>query len=120
MGPVVLDTNVVIYHLSGQLRDKLDGTDLCVSIISEIELLGFHGLTAEAETPIVEFLSLCRSLDVSPEVKDEAIRLRRLYRLRVPDSIIAASAIAAGAELLTQDKSFAGIPELLTSAPAMK
>ena len=42
MGTVIVDTNVVIYHLNGQLVDPLEG-DLCVSVITEIELLGYHG-----------------------------------------------------------------------------
>ena len=44
MGTLVLDTNVVIAHLEGKLAAQFGQDDLCVSIITEIELLGFLGL----------------------------------------------------------------------------
>jgi len=47
-------------------------------------------------------------------VIDEAIRLRRWYRLKSPDAIIAATALLQGAEVVTRNvgdfKKVAGLP----------
>ena len=45
-------------------------------------------------------------------VRDETIRLRRKNRLKLPDAIIAASALTHDAILVTNDQAFAS--ELLT------
>ena len=43
-------------------------------------------------------------------ITDAAVRLRREHGLKVPDAIIAATALTAGAELLTNDEKFARLP----------
>ena len=54
---IVLDTNIILYLLNGnvQLSDILIGMDLNISIISEIELLGYGGLSSEEKSKIKLF-----------------------------------------------------------------
>ena len=53
-------------------------------------------------------------LDITPEIAAEAARLRAQYGLRTPDAIHAATALAAGADLLvTNDRDFLKVgPEI--------
>lgn len=104
-GPEYLaDTNAVIYLLSGNdcMRPYL-GKRLAVSVISMMELLSFAGITPEEEKTIRNFLSNCDLLRIGDDVRENAITLRKQYRLNLPDAIIAATAVVNDLPLLTAD-----------------
>ena len=109
----LLDTNAVIYLVSGRLVFPLPEGQYSVSIITEIELLSFSGLSAEEEQKIRELLLLLDRVYLTDAVRDETIKLRRKNRLKLPDAIIAASALTHGAILLTNDQAFASIDGLI-------
>ena len=109
----LLDTNAVIYLVSGRLVFPLPEGQYSVSIITEIELLSFSGLSAEEEQKIRELLLLLDRVHLTDAVRDETIKLRRKNRLKLPDAIIAASALTHGAILLTNDQAFASIDGLI-------
>lgn len=107
----LLDTNVVIGLLKGAeaavalARDAglaLERTG--VSQITRMELLGFPALTEQEEQLTRAFLSRCQILGLSDEVEAYAIRLRRAGLLKLPDAIVAATALANNARLLTLDQ----------------
>jgi predicted nucleic acid-binding protein len=77
----VLDTNIIIYLLKGLLANPLPQDDYFVSVISEIELLSFGSMSDDDVTLVREFLSTIEVVDVSPGVRDAAIRLRREHKL---------------------------------------
>jgi len=54
---IFLDTNIVLYLLNGDmtLANFLNGKNLCVSMITEIELLSFKGLNIKEEKVISNF-----------------------------------------------------------------
>lgn len=116
----VLDTNIVIYFLEGRLQEPLEPPGLCVSVMSEIELLSHEKLDTRAEAGIRAFLNSVSVIGLTPQVKEAAIALRRRHRLRVPDAIIAATAIALGAELLSNDARLAAVPGLRCRAMSIK
>ena len=109
----LLDTNAVIYLVSGRLVFPLPDGQYSVSIITEIELLSFSGLSAEEEQKIRELLLLLDRVHLTDAVRDETIRLRRKNRLKLPDAIIAASALTHHAILLTNDQAFSAIDGLI-------
>ena len=109
----LLDTNTVIYLLSGRLVFPLPDGRYSVSIITEIELLSFSGISAEEEQKIRDLLLLLDRVHLTDAVRDEAIRLRRKNRLKLPDAIIAASALISNAVLLTNDQAFSSIDGLV-------
>ena len=109
----LLDTNAVIYLVSGRLVFPLPEGQYSVSIITEIELLSFSGLSAEEEQKIRELLLLLDRVHLTDAVRDETIKLRRKNRLKLPDAIIAASALTHDAILLTNDQAFASIDGLI-------
>jgi len=111
---IVVDTNILIYLLNGNKRiyDLLDGNSIWVSCITEMELLGFPELTQKDYLQIKSLLDECRLVDLNRNIKDIAIDLRRKTRLKLPDAIVAATAIFLDYPLLTADKIFANIPDL--------
>lgn len=99
----VLDTNVVLYHLSNRLAEDLPDGPLCISIITEMELLSFPGLSEEEEEEVQRLLKSINIIDLSEPIKNEAIQLRRAFKLKLPDAIILATAKNLSAPLITND-----------------
>lgn len=69
-----------------------------------MELLGFPRITPADSTLIVGELAQLVYGPISLAVEDEAIRLRCTHNIKLPDAIIAATALSLRAELLTHDK----------------
>jgi predicted nucleic acid-binding protein len=116
----LLDTNAVIYLVSGRLAFPLPEGKYSISIITEIELLSFSGLSAEEEKKIHSLLLVLDRVQITDNIRDQAIRLRRKNRLKLPDAVIAASAMILPATLLTNDQSFAAIEGLDCEALQLK
>lgn len=102
----LLDTNAIIYLIGGRLAAPLPAGHYSFSVISEIELLSFSGLSADDEQKISELLALLDRVELNQAVRLEAIKLRKQKRLKLPDAIIAASAIIRNATLFTNDQAF--------------
>ena len=106
----LLDSNIIIYFLKGLLADPLPDDAYGVSVISEIEILSYPSLPADDERLIRDLLATIEVIDLSPDIRDAAIQLRRAYNLKLPDAIIAGTALALDAELLTNDARLAQTP----------
>ena len=117
---VVLDTNTVMYFLGGKLAQPLPDDDYTVSVITQIELLSYPLLSPDDEQHVLEFLTTVTVIDLSAEIRDAAIRLRRNHRLKLPDSIIAGTAVSLGVVLLTNDRRLARTPDLRCQIVAVK
>ena len=63
--------------------------------MTKLEALGYSSLTAADDGALRELLAQFEEVPVMPAVIDEAIRLRRLHKLKSPDAIIAATAMVA-------------------------
>lgn len=99
----LLDTNAILYLLGGRVAESLEVGPYYVSVISEMELLSYPKLTDDAASQIRSFLADLIVVELTKDVKTTAIQLRREYGLKLPDAIIAASAMILEAELLTND-----------------
>jgi predicted nucleic acid-binding protein len=101
-----VDTNIIIFTLAGSqsLADRVRGRMLAVSVVAEIEALSYPGLTVRERVRISEYVSRCVVIDIGDRVKMEAIALRAAFKLKLPDAIIAATALVLDATLLTADK----------------
>lgn len=113
-GGIMLDTNVIIYSLGGNstITRLINNKEHFISEISEIELLGFHGLNMADEKVLISYLSQIRIISLNASIKTLAIEIRREYKLKTIDSIIAASAIYFDLPLVTADKAFKKIIDL--------
>ena len=109
-----LDTNIIIYFLSGDqtLADLIDGKTIYLSFITQLELLSYQDISPEEESRISNFLSDCVVIDINAAIKKTVIDLRKAYQLKLPDSIIMASALHLDLPLITSDKAFNRIKEL--------
>jgi hypothetical protein len=99
----LLDTNAAIHILGESLREPPPDGPYAVSIISEIELLGYHLLDETGERNLRAFLSALQVQPLTEEIKERAIAIRKSYRLKTPDAIIAATALAMSADLISND-----------------
>lgn len=107
----LLDTNVVIGLLKQQAASialidthQFELSKAAVSQITRMELLGFPGLVQEEEVAILDFLQNCRVLLIDAIVEQKTIQLRRTSHCKLPDAIIAATALVHDLTLLTLDQ----------------
>lgn len=109
----VADTNFLINVHEGIPKTEpfLHGT-VIISIISEIELLGWPGLTASEKKKLKKMLDDCIIIDLSPEIKDMAIELRQQYAIKTPDAIIAATSKFMQLPIVTSDRGFKKLKDI--------
>jgi hypothetical protein len=109
-----LDTNIILYLLNGDetLAELLNGRQLYISVITELELLAYKGITTKEEKVIKEFVSQCKTITINSEVKQETIRVRKTYNTKLPDSIIIATALYLDLPLISSDAEFKKVDEL--------
>ncbi len=118
----VLDTNAIVALLGGnkQLVQRLQNAEwVGISIISQLEFLVFTGLTEADRLLFEQFASRVEviGLDASQtNLLETTIRMRQQYRLRLPDAIVAATAIVNQATLLSADRQLQSISELTVIA----
>lgn len=110
----LLDTNAVLYILNGDkaLAELLNGEKLYVSIITEMELLSYKDITAKEKLQIKNFLADFIIVQIDDDIRDQTITVKKSTHLKLPDSIIAATAIVLGLPFVTSDKQFRTVNEL--------
>jgi predicted nucleic acid-binding protein len=110
----LLDTNAVLYILKGDetLAQFVDGSQLFISVITQIELLSYHKFTPKEEKIVLDFIQSCKIIYVNDEIAKAAIRLRRKFRKKLPDTIIAATSILNSLPLISADRNFKEIKDL--------
>ncbi len=113
---ILVDTNTLIYYFNGnqKVSDAIEGEILYISAITEIELLSFSKLDEVSDQGIRLFLNdeNCKLIELISAIKEHTIKIRRKHRIKLPDAIVAATAIFLGIPLLTFDAGFAKIDDL--------
>lgn len=107
----LFDSNILIYHLNGVLNEK--GTEIleegligegAYSIISKIELLGFQQ-SQFSETKARELLNYLIEIPLNSEIAEQTIQIRKAHKIKLPDAIIAATALISRIKLVTRNSS---------------
>lgn len=111
---VLLDTNIVLEHLnSGALRRVAPEIFFVVSVITVAEALRLPGLDEESIVTIERFLSITEIQPVDLAIAKRAASLGRTRTTKLPDLLIAATALELGIPLITKNiRDFRGIPGL--------
>lgn len=109
----VADTNFLISLHEGApfVKPFLDQS-VAVSVITEIELLGWPKLSESEKRKLRALLNECELIDLRPEIKEVAIWLRQKQVIKVPDAIIAATCVYLKLPLVTSDRGFKNIKDV--------
>jgi predicted nucleic acid-binding protein len=100
----ILDSCTCINFLNRKISVLPKG-DLYISVITRIEVLSYPKQTTESEAEAGAFLDTLTVVPLIEEVEKTAISIRRFGspRLKLPDAVIAATAIALNGVLVTND-----------------
>jgi predicted nucleic acid-binding protein len=111
---ILLDTNIVLFLLNGEqtLIPLLEEKQLYISFITQLEALGYKGISTDNQNEIRSFLSECIIIDINPTIKDFTIQLRQKYSLKLPDSIIMATSLYLNMPVISADNDFKKVEEL--------
>jgi predicted nucleic acid-binding protein len=115
--PYLIDTNAVIDYLDNKLPDKasglLDTEELEISVITRMELLAWRNASSQQLSILEDFISSVVVRSLNEPVIVQGIEIRKNYRLKLPDAIIAATALVNGFKLVTRNiRDFKNIPNL--------
>lgn len=114
----LIDSYCVIDFCNGKLpktaRDFLfDIEQPLISVITQIEVMGFLVPDKKEEQLLNDFVSFARILPLSIPVSLKTIDIRKKKRIKLPDAIIAATAIHHGLILVTRNvEDFKGIVKI--------
>lgn len=115
----LLDSNVVIKFLEASLpssaMERLIGIvdkEPIISVLTKIETLGFNFKTSEEQFIIETFINNSIILDINNEIVNKTIELRKSKKIKLPDAIIAATAIVYQLKLVSNDSDFNDIQGL--------
>ncbi|MGR3311139.1 MAG: type II toxin-antitoxin system VapC family toxin [Candidatus Brocadiales bacterium] len=103
----LIDSNIFIYatrpddNISSEFLKSTKS--FCYSKITLIEVLGVKGLSRDLENDLRILFSKGYTLDVSDNVVSKAIELRKIKKMTLGDSIIAATAMVYQKQIVTRD-----------------
>lgn len=105
---LVADTSLLVNFFNGDSKaiKYLEAKSIWISGVVEIELLSYSKLSPLSRKLIKEFLDQTFIVDLLPKIKEIAIDLRIRYKLKLSDSVIAATAIYLETPLFTYDTDF--------------
>jgi predicted nucleic acid-binding protein len=117
----LIDTNTIIDFSAKRLPDKahqyvagvIDDSPQ-ISVINKIELLGFSHVPEE----IIAFTENAFVITLDDNIVAQSILLRKKYKIKLPDAIIAATALTFGLTIITNNTDdFKGISALQVLNP---
>lgn len=117
---MVVDSNIIIGYLSGDSKIirllsswRLKGGFLFIPAVVESEILSYSKLTIKEISAIEQFLEEnFIFIPIDRSISRSAGYIRRTFSLKLPDSLIVASALSVKHPLLTRDKDYQKINDL--------
>lgn len=109
----IADTNFLIYfHEGNENVESFENYRFGISIISEIELLSFQRITSSEEIQLKSLLNNCFHINLNNKIKEQTIQIKKQFQIKLPDAIIAATAMVNKVPLVTADKGFSKVKGL--------
>lgn len=113
-----LDSNAIIDFCNGKL--PVAGRELLfsinhpqMSVITYMELFGSNNIDKKEEKMLSDFVSITSIHPVDIRIAHKTIEIRKKLRMKLPDAIIAATAMVFDCKLITRNTSdFKGIAGL--------
>ena len=100
MADLLVDTDIFIDHLRGSAELKPGRNRLHYSVVTRAELFAGNSAT----DLVTQVLAPFRELVVDRPVAERAGRVAREFQLRMPDALIAATALENGLTLTTRNR----------------
>ncbi|MBS1532138.1 MAG: type II toxin-antitoxin system VapC family toxin [Bacteroidetes bacterium] len=103
----LMDTNVIIGYLSkllpAEASASIDQLPAVISVITRIELLGWYNATPAQLEKLQLFIGNAQVYDLNEEIIVQTITLRQQHKIKLPDAVIAATALVYDHTLLTRN-----------------
>jgi predicted nucleic acid-binding protein len=104
----LLDTNAVIDFCNNKLpitaANFIESIEPKISVITAIELFASTAITNAEKQILQEFTSIATVYDnINAAIQTQTIALRQAYKIKLPDAIIAATALVYSLTLLTRN-----------------
>ncbi len=106
----LLDTNTIIHYLSASLppsamlfMHSVVNIQSNISVISKIETLGYNFSNVTEKNTMESFVNVSAVLPINDEVVNNTIAIRKSKKIKLPDAIIAATAITNNLTILTNN-----------------
>src|ERR1043165_569891 len=103
----LIDSNVIIDFCNGKLSESgrryLEGVAPEISIITNIELFATKNISVQETALLEKFVGITVVHPVTIDLVKVTIDIRQEYKLKLPDAIIAATAIVFDLVLLTRN-----------------
>lgn len=117
----LIDSNIIIYASipeNKSLRELIKEHSPYISVISKVEVLGYHALKEQEKTFLKEFFDASLLISLSGSIIERAIELRQKKKMTLGDAIIAGTALENNLTLLTRNiPDFKGIDDIKLSNP---
>ena len=116
----LIDTSAVIKYLNGTLPvnglsfiDNIVDNESVISFITQIELQVWNPPYSDLLRIYQFFVANSRVIGISDDIIKETIRIRKYFKLKLPDALIAATALANDMTLIADnDRDFKQVPEI--------
>ncbi len=106
-GKYLIDTNTAIDYLNNKLpphtANLLDEEDLEISVITRMELLAWRNAPPQQMSVLSHFIDSVVIWGLDEPVILKAIGIRRDYHIKLPDAIIASTALVYDLSLVTRN-----------------
>ncbi len=120
----LIDTNVVIDYLGQKLPDSgmrfvstIIDTVSNISVVTKIEVLGFNAPNEHYQT-LNDFMNDSTIWHLVDKIIEVSIEVRKKYKTKLPDAIIAATALVHGLVIISRNvKDFQNIDGLTCINP---
>ena len=106
----LFDTNILIYYFNGSLSEDVKKNisemlehNFSISVISKMEFLGFNKFTTQERVQADRFLSFAKIIPLEDSIVDRVIQMKQNQKIKLPDAIIAATAISKKLHLVTRN-----------------
>jgi predicted nucleic acid-binding protein len=104
MVKALFDTNILIDYLNGVAEAKVELAryrEKAISLITWMEVM--IGTTAETASVTRSFLASFELCPITEDIAEQAVHIRKTRRIKLPDAIVGATALAQGCLFVTRN-----------------